>query len=77
MIDYILKKVIELILKGDLFGKIQIIVAEIGKSNLSGSEKRAKALAEIVALGTKAAPFLINLGIEAAVYIFKSKTSKA
>lgn len=59
----------------DVFGQIQKLVAEVAfNTTLSGSEKRAKVLGDLKGIADGLASHLINLAIEAAVTLLKSKT---
>lgn len=55
------------LLGGKVWKDIQHVVAIVESPDLSGSEKRARALEVIGKLGIDLAAFLINLGIEMAV----------
>jgi len=76
MKNYMLDKIITWLLGGDLFKKIKDIVLGLSRTDVSGDEKRKIATEQAkLALG-ETANFLINLAIEAAVYLLKQKTSK-
>jgi hypothetical protein len=77
MKNYMLDKVITWLLGGDLFGKIKDIVLGLSRVDVPGEEKRKIATEKAkLALG-ETANFLINLAIEAAVYLLKQEALKA
>ena len=71
--NFMLDKAITWILGGDIFDRIKEIVAGLMNVDASGEEKREKAIREAKKLGADVATFLINLGIEAAVFLLKSQ----
>ena len=73
MKTYTLDKVIKWLIGGELFNSIKEMVLNMADTELTGEEKRAKVLQEAKSIAGKTASFLLNLGIEAAVVILKSK----
>lgn len=76
MKDFLLNKVIAWMLGGKLFETIKGIVGTLSKEDISGVEKREKAIAQLKDLAGDISMFLVNLGIEAAVALLKSKQTK-
>lgn len=74
---FMLDRAITWILGGDLFAQIKSIVEGLTDVDAPGSEKRDRALREAKKLGASVATFLINLGIEAAVFMLKAQQNKA
>jgi len=73
---YFLDKTIAWLIGGDLFNGIKEIVAGLMDANMSGEEKRKKAYAAAKRLAGKTATFVVNLAIEAAVFILKQRAQK-
>lgn len=76
MKNYMLNKIISWIVGGDLFEKIKEIVLGLFDADMPGNEKRERALKQLQEIGASAAEFLLNLGIEAAVYLVKQEQGK-
>lgn len=74
MKSYALDKLIKWLIGGELFNSIKEMVASVADANLSGDEKRTKVLDEAKSIAGKTATFLLNLAIEAAVTLLKSKS---
>jgi hypothetical protein len=74
--NYMLDKALTWILGGDLFLRIKKIVEGLLDVNIPGSEKRNIAIRDAKLLGADIANFILNLGIEAAVYLLKEKQAK-
>jgi hypothetical protein len=72
--NYALDKAISWILGGDIFARIKKIVEGLLAVDVPGEEKRQIAVKEAKLLGADIANFMINLGIEAAVYLLKAKS---
>ncbi len=77
MKDFLLNRVINWMVGGELFTQIKEIVTGLGEEDVPGEEKRATAKRRILAIGTSVSTFLVNLAIEAAVVLLKSKQAKA
>jgi hypothetical protein len=77
MKNYMLDKVITWLLGGDLFGKIKDIVLGLSRVDVPGEEKRKIAAEKAKLALSETANFLINLAIEAAVYLLKQEALKA
>jgi len=74
--DFMLERAIKWILGGDLFDQIKSIVAGLLDVDAPGDVKRRKAIEQAKKAGADVATFLLNLGIEAAVFLLKSKQNK-
>lgn len=75
MKTWLLAQIMQYLVGKDVFGQIQKLVAEVAfNTTLSGSEKRAKVLEGLKGIADGLASHLINLAIEAAVTLLKSKT---
>jgi len=74
---YVLDKVVAWVLGGSMFNQIKDIVSSLSNMDVPGDVKREQALKQLKMLGYDTATFLINLGIEAAVFLLKEKQSKA
>lgn len=75
MKTWLLAQIMQYLVGKDVFGQIQKLVAEVAfNTTLSGSEKRAKVLEDLKGIAGGLASHLINLAIEAAVTLLKSKT---
>ncbi len=72
---YALDRIISWILGGTIFKDIKFVVAILSQEDLSGSEKKAEAIARLKKMGVIVASFLLNLGIEVAVTLLKAKQS--
>ena len=75
MKTFFLNKVMEWLLGSSFFDRVKTIVMILAGKDLPGKEKRERAQREIVAFGNEAAPFVVNLAIEAAVYLLKKANS--
>lgn len=73
---YMLNKVIEWLVGGAFFNQIKDIVNGLGTSSATGAEKREIAISKAKKLAGSTATFLINLAIEAAVFMLKDQASK-
>ena len=74
MWKWLLKQVMGFIVGRDVFGKIQTLVSDVAlNEKLSGSQKKEKVLKEAKDLGKDFATHMLNLAIEAAVVLLKSK----
>ena len=69
----ILKKTVEWLVGGDLFGFIQKEVEIINDEDLTGEEKRKRVHEEAKRFFGDTATFFINLAIEVAVILLKDK----
>ncbi len=76
MKDYMLSKIISWILGGSLFEQIKLIVEGLLNEDIPGSQKREEALKRLRSIGAKTATFILNLGIEAAVFMLKAKSGQ-
>ena len=74
MKDFLLRRVMNWLIGGGLFASIQDIVSDLANEDIPGEEKRATAKRRILALASGAKGFLINLAIEAAVYLTIQKS---
>jgi hypothetical protein len=70
---FLLKRVVNWLVGGELFSQIIEIVEGLANETISSEEKRATAKRRIRAIGSSVSEFLINLALEAAVVILKSK----
>ncbi len=70
---YALKKLIEWLVGGDLFLFIENAVKQINNENFSGEEKRKAVQKEAKAFFSGAMTLFINIAIEVAVLLLKSK----
>ncbi len=77
MKDYMLDKVITWLLGGDFFRQVKDIVFGLSDSDIPGEEKRKIAGEKAKALLGDTANFVVNLAIEAAVYLLKQRSLKA
>jgi len=73
---YVLDKTITWLLGGDLFSKIKEIVAGLMDQGIPGDKKREIAERRAKELFGDIATFVVNLAIEAAVFILKSRQSE-
>lgn len=77
VLNGILKTIMNYIVGKDVFTKIQSLVTEVNSDTaLTSAEKKEKVVAEAKSLGGDFATHLLNLAIEAAVALVKSKTTK-
>ena len=77
MKTYLLNKVIEWLLGGDVFDKIKQIVYGLADVDAPGEKKREIAVQQAKELFGNIATFSINLAIEAAVFMLKEQAGKA
>jgi hypothetical protein len=70
---YMLDKAISWILGGDIFARIKDIVAGLMDVDAPGEQKRELAIKQAKGVAADVANFILNLGIEAAVYLLKQK----
>lgn len=74
MKTWLLAQIMQYLVGKDVFGQIQKLVAEVAfNTTLTGAEKKAKVLAGLKDVGQDLATHLINLAIEAAVTLLKTK----
>ena len=73
---YMINKAVGWLVGGSFFTQIKGIVATLAGEDKTGDQKRASAIKQAKTLAGDTASFLINLAIEAAVVILKSKASK-
>lgn len=76
MKDFVLTKVMSWLIGGEFFQSVRDIVAGLARTDIPGSEKREIALKRVSALAGTTATFVLNLAIEAAVYLLKLQTEK-
>ncbi len=74
MKTWLLSQVMGYLVGKDVFAQVQKLVLETAlDTTLSGAEKRAKVLAGLKNVGEGLATHLLNLAVEAAVALLKSK----
>ena len=76
MKNFLLRRVINWLIGGKLFGQIIEIVNGLADTDAPGEEKRATAKRRILAIGSDVSSFLINLAVEAAVVLLKAQQGK-
>lgn len=74
--NYALEKAISWILGGDLFARIKQIVEGLLDVDAPGEEKRRIAIKEAKLLASDVATFMLNLGIEAAVFLLRAQQNQ-
>jgi len=72
---FALEKIVKWLLGGELFQGIKEIVDGLMDANIPSAEKRNLAFRKAQVIAAGAASFMVNLAIEAAVYILKAKQS--
>ena len=73
---YMLNKVIAWLLSGEVFDEIKKIVFGLASTDATGEEKRKMAISRAKTLLGSISVFMINLGIEAAVFMLKAQAEK-
>lgn len=77
MQSWLLEKTMHVIIGKDVFGTIQKLVRDVSENNtMTGAEKREKVVEALSSLAITLGMSLLNLAIEAAVVVLKSKLTK-
>jgi hypothetical protein len=77
MKTFVLDKTISWLLGGQLFAQVKEIVSGLADQDVPGDKKREEAIAKAKEMLGDTATFMVNLAIEAAVYILKEQQKKS
>ncbi len=73
---WLLKNVMNYIIGKNIFGKVQVLVADVALNDkLTGAEKRERVITELKSIEKDFASNMTNLAIEAAVVLLKEKSN--
>ncbi|GEM_PF-4401166 len=71
--SFLLQSIIKWLVGGAFFDDVKVLVKRAFDANISGEQKKEAVRQQLLMMGYRVSDFLINLAIESAVYVLKSK----